>query len=152
MRYATCCFQTAAIACFDDEMRPAANNILSLPVDSYPSNSGPHEKEAWLQRQVEELHLVRKHEPEVREALAQILAAAISMERQRFLHTMQDTVVQSLTAVYFTIKVIETNLRRSGSEVPEGVVLLEKLIDRTSAELHEVIKGLQPVAAAVTPP
>ncbi len=108
-------------------------------------NSGPQETETRLQTQMKELDLALKHEPGMRQALEQMLAAAIAVERQRLAHTMQDTVVQSLTAVYFTIKVIETNLRRSGSEVPEGVVLLGKLIDQTTAELHNAIKGLQPI-------
>ena len=95
--------------------------------------------------QLDELDLALKREPGIQQTLEQILAAAIAMERQHLAHTLQDTVVQSLTAVYFTIKVIETNLRRGGSEVPEGVVLLERLIDRTTTELHNAIKELQPM-------
>ena len=98
-----------------------------------------------MQRQLEELDLALKHEPMVREAVEQILAAAIAVERQRLAHTLQDTLVQSLTAVYFTTKVIETNLRRSGSEVPEEVVLLGRLVERTTTELHNAIKELQPI-------
>ena len=113
-------------------------------VDISPSHSGPPETQARLQMQLDELDLALTHQSGMRPALEQILAAAIAMERQRLAHTLQDTVVQSLTAVYFTTKVIKTNLRRSGSEVPEGVVLLGRLIEQTTAELHEAIKELQP--------
>ena len=114
-------------------------------MDTDLSNSGPHDTQAWLRTQLEELNLARNYEPGLRQALEQILTAGIVMERQHLAHTMQDTVVQSLTAIYFTVKVIETDLRRSGSEVPEGVVLLGRLIDRTTTELHNAIKELQPI-------
>ncbi len=113
-------------------------------VDIPLSNPHLHEMEAKLQRQLEELDLALKREPGARQALEQILEATITMERQRLAHVIQDSVVQSLTAVYFTIKVIETNLRRSGSAVSEEVILLGRLIDRTTTELHEAIKELQP--------
>ena len=78
-----------------------------------------------------------------RPALAQARKEAAAAERQRLAQTLHDTVAQSLTAVYFVAKGIETKLRQDGSDVADKIASLADMLHQASEELHACMRELK---------